>query len=563
MPVLFGGSLGSNTNKTTGTTVTLTTGAAVPVGALVVVIWAADNLTATTPTLSSVTDTKGNTYSVIANVGSGTATANAGQVAAIAVSRITTALTNTDTISAVASSASTVVKAVDAAYFTGANTVVRATATTATGNSTAPSVNYASGLSGDLLLGVVGNQNNGLPTGDSDTTNGTWGSIGGVASTGGNAATNISVFGQYKILTASGSQTYNVTISTGQWSIAAVAVQPAPTLQRTATDSGAGTETASGARKTSVSALGSGVSNATADDRLIRSRTATGSGSGTDTALDRIITQRTATGSGFGTEISARRITHIRLASDTAFGSQTTTRLITRFRTATGSGNGTETTVRLVKRKRTARSVTVSDSFTRIIRDYGFQFQSSFTSPTKVGQTFLGNGQVLDSITVMVATNTASQATDAIMQIYAHTGTFGSGGTGTGPVLATSNATIVPATEFNAAYVTFRFSGANRVFLTDGVPYVFVFGSPTKSLYFFTVGNIGSGNSVTFNGTTWSSTTTADMLFYATSAQAIGKITLVRSATGTGSGDASSFFNIPPEGINWSYWGMNALVEAV
>lgn len=244
MPIAFGGALGSNTNKTTGTTVTLTTGAIVPIGALVVVTWAADNLSATTPTLSSVTDSKGNTYTVIANVGSGSATAAAGQVAGIAVSRLTVALTAADTISAIASSASTVVKAVDAAYFTGATIATRAAATTATGNGTAPSVNYTAGVSGDLLIGVVGNQNNALPTGDADTTNGSWNVLGGVASTGGNAATNISVYSQYKILTATGSQTYNVTIASGQWSIATVALIPATTVSRTATNAGTGTESA-------------------------------------------------------------------------------------------------------------------------------------------------------------------------------------------------------------------------------------------------------------------------------------------------------------------------------
>ena len=139
------------------------------------------------------------------------------------------------------------------------------------------------------------------------------------------------------------------------------------TLTKTATGSGAGTQTAVGVRLVGKTASGTG--SATAGDTAvglhIAPRTATGSGAGTqtadglrtvaktasgtggattgDTADGLRVVPRTATGTGAGSETADGLRTVIKTASGTGAGSETADGLLDARRTATGSGAGTQT----------------------------------------------------------------------------------------------------------------------------------------------------------------------------------------------------------------------------
>lgn len=500
MAITFGAALGSNTNKTTGTTVTATTGAAVPVGATVIVVWAADNLSATTPTLSSVTDTKTNTYTVIANVGSGSATAAAGQVAAIAISKITTALTATDTISAVASSASTVVKAMDAAYFNGLGTRVRATTATATGSSTGPTVTYASGLNGDVVIGFIANQDNTQPTGDSDTTNGSWALLGGVSSTGGAGGTNISIYSQYKILTADGSQTYNVTITNGQWSIGAIAFVPAiqvtasntgtgtqsnqqrETLKRQVTNAGVGTQTAVGARTIKTfqrTASNTGLGTQTVIGARKQSRTASNTGLGTQTVVSSFKKTRTASNTGLGTQSATFTKKPGRTASNTGLGTQTAVWVKNRKqRQALNSGTGTQNTVHRDKVPRTATSRKSNGDYAFYLTPGSLTSTSSVSSTGKrSGVSFTGNGRELSSVEVYLRADATLTSGTLTVSLYSFSGQENApaGRLGyEGDLIAVSDTKSYSTLSTTGDWAIFNFSSINRVKLINGNKYVIV-----------------------------------------------------------------------------------------
>ena len=72
-------------------------------------------------------------------------------------------------------------------------------------------------------------------------------------------------------------------------------------------------------------------------------RTATGSGAGTETATGFHLAPRTATGSGTGTSAITQIVIGIRTATGSGVGSGTTTQIVVGIRTATGSGTGTST----------------------------------------------------------------------------------------------------------------------------------------------------------------------------------------------------------------------------
>lgn len=324
MAIAFGASFTANSSKTSSTTIAVTTGVAVASGSLVVVFAGCDNLSATTPTASFTDSVGGNTWTVLSTATSNSATAAGGQVVHLAVSKLTNALLSTSTITCTLSGAVTV-RTIEGAYFTGADATQRGTAGNASGTTTTWSASVTGGLAGDLVLGAITTQNNAAITGDTDTTNGTWGSLGAINTTGGGAAANIALLGQYKILTADGTQTWNGSgLNTAGSSYSYAILRPTPvTLSRTATGSGTGTQ--------------NGV------DLVVSIRTATGSGTGSQTATGARVVARTAAGSGTGTESSSGLISKTRTATGSGTGTQTATGLHVAPRTATGSGAGTQT----------------------------------------------------------------------------------------------------------------------------------------------------------------------------------------------------------------------------
>lgn len=194
--------------KTTGAVIT--DNVIAQAGDLIVVILAADALTATTPTVSSVGDTVGTTYTsmgaiVIAPASPTTTTSTISQVYFGVVPSGTAS--QTITVTGTWSSASTVAKAMQANSFFNVKQFQVNTRTTSI--TAATSATLVSGIAntGDIVLAYVSTESNAAPTGASDTIRGTWSSVVGAASSGGNANTNQAVALQYKIVTGQGTQT--------------------------------------------------------------------------------------------------------------------------------------------------------------------------------------------------------------------------------------------------------------------------------------------------------------------------------------------------------------------
>jgi hypothetical protein len=140
------------------------------------------------------------------------------------------------------------------------------------------------------------------------------------------------------------------------------------------------------------------------------------------------------------------------------------------------------------------------------------------------GQTFVGDGAVLDSAKFYLL-KTGAPSGNATARLYALTGTPGTDATPTGAALATSDNFDVTTLTGSYALITFSFSGANRVTLTNGTNYCIA--------CYFTGGNASNyvrigidlsspthaGNEFyTSDGTNWTADSTIDAVFYLYSA---------------------------------------------
>lgn len=84
--------------------------------------------------------------------------------------------------------------------------------TPTTGSATAVATSSVTVNNGDAILGAVAYEDSGAYTGDSDTINGTW-SLPNNPSIG-TGTSAMSLAGQYKVVNATGTQTYNITLPT-------------------------------------------------------------------------------------------------------------------------------------------------------------------------------------------------------------------------------------------------------------------------------------------------------------------------------------------------------------
>lgn len=223
----FKTAVGDAAGTVSGTTLVITTTAAIAIGDLVVVRVAADNLTATTPTITCA-DSGGNTYTSRAFLGVN-ATPAAGVVGAILAAKATVAVPIGGTITATFSGA-IAHKSMYANSFIGFDNTLRVAATTASGTTTAAAVTSGSATAGDLVVGMTAVESRAAPSAyDTDTTNGSWaGSFNKPSATSGTDATCVSANGQYKVVTATGAQTLNHTVAATEWVALACVFQAAP-----------------------------------------------------------------------------------------------------------------------------------------------------------------------------------------------------------------------------------------------------------------------------------------------------------------------------------------------
>jgi hypothetical protein len=231
-----------------------------------------DNTSSTAPTVSSIAKPAGETasWAQVGTHNSSTATAAAGVRGAIWAIKTTIAWPPS-TDYTITLSAAVVAKASGAAEYNQAGASLRGTAGTGTSAAGTPSA-ATSGtalVAGDLVLGLGSFEDATAPTGDADTTNGSWvNAFTPFATTGGVTTTNVALIGQHKLVTATGVQTYNPTRASDSGA-AVVGLIPVVETFITGTQTASGTGAANDATISTVSAadvnaqpaLGTGAAN--------------------------------------------------------------------------------------------------------------------------------------------------------------------------------------------------------------------------------------------------------------------------------------------------------------
>lgn len=150
-----------------------------------------------------------------------------------------------------------------------------------------------------------------------------------------------------------------------------------------------------------------------------------------------------------------------------------------------------------------AQTIDVSSSFT------------SYTASAVIGgtykgqsQSFTGDGKVLNSVSFKIGRRGSPEG-QIFARIYAetHATAFGTDSLPTGTALAVSDAKNTESFSSNLEYVTFTFSGGNKILLSNGTNYVVTLewaGSPTSSdTLNVGYGSGANGNNALKIGSSW------------------------------------------------------------
>lgn len=208
-----GNSTSSGATVATGSTVTAATG-----DWLVALVAGDNNGTNGAASLSSVSDSQSNTWTQRALITNDPGAAAAGATIGVFTAPITNALAS-GTVTA-NFSPNTTFKAIQVYRVQpgAGNQVVFVAADTSgvTTNATTHSSNTVSVTSGDTIFGAAGIEDRGTITGDSDTTNGSWSTIITRLADGGGVGTSMSCSSQYKTVSATANQTWDITTTAGR-----------------------------------------------------------------------------------------------------------------------------------------------------------------------------------------------------------------------------------------------------------------------------------------------------------------------------------------------------------
>jgi hypothetical protein len=204
----FKTALGTAVDTVSGSTLVITTTAAIAVGDLVVVRVAADNLSASTPTFTC-SDSGGNAYTVHQQIAT-QATAAAGVAGGIICTKATTAIATGGTITVTLSGA-VAARAAYAESFAGMTNTTRSTpvGSTTTNGAVGP-LTTGTVNAGDLVAGWAATESNAVAlTADTDTLGGPWSTIVALNNAaGGTGSTRVQVGGQWKIPTTADAQVW-------------------------------------------------------------------------------------------------------------------------------------------------------------------------------------------------------------------------------------------------------------------------------------------------------------------------------------------------------------------
>lgn len=256
---------GSLANATAATTsaVALTSPTAITPGNYLIARVAVDNSgTNGAAPGCTVTDPRSNTWTVLGPALSDPGAAAAGTTAYLAYTEVGTAYQAADSITFNWGGISTTAKAIvieEWTYIHDTTPVAVAAVTANAAASTAVSVAITPTAADQMVYTCLSTEGIAADTftGDADTTNGTWTTLTTIASANATATNNQRVMGQYKVVNASGAQTWNATITNRDWAALAVVFAPPPgmtTYQGAATLSSTATLTVAAAQ-TSIAAV--------------------------------------------------------------------------------------------------------------------------------------------------------------------------------------------------------------------------------------------------------------------------------------------------------------------
>lgn len=224
---LVGTNIGTGGNITSATTIAIVPPTNFTSNTLAVLALAYDNSGPSgSDPYSSISDSVGNVWTVRTAGLNDPAAANAGSTLRIFTSPISNLLT-TSTITVTFGTA-TVAKSWTLTQFS-SNTVgltadVLSTGINTTGATTTPSSNATSVTNGNAIFGAMANEGNATVTADSDTLNGSWSTQQTIAN--GTGTSGMQVASQFKIVNATGNQTYNLTLSaSGNWTVSVITIQ--------------------------------------------------------------------------------------------------------------------------------------------------------------------------------------------------------------------------------------------------------------------------------------------------------------------------------------------------
>lgn len=236
MAIAFVRQLGSGTSKSSASSIAFTCSGTAAIGDTVIVSYVGST---TTSAVSSVTDTQGNTYTVLSDVAGTTSRI------AIAGSVLTTALTTSDVITVNLAAASSV-RVVAGNDFSGLTLTQDVTAVTAHGTSSTPSTgaSAATTTANTLTFGAFGVSNG---TASGTFTQGTGFTLDQAATTG-TSGTNRSLGTEHRINSSTGTQTANGSYGTSMaWDALEVVLQAAAaTTAKSASDSATATDAIAG-----------------------------------------------------------------------------------------------------------------------------------------------------------------------------------------------------------------------------------------------------------------------------------------------------------------------------
>lgn len=150
--------------------------------------------------------------------------------------------------------------------------------------------------------------------------------------------------------------------------------------------------------------------------------------------------------------------------------------------------------------------------------NYGNDYSVFTGNLNATSQSFTGNGGVLNSVKFYLY-KAGSPTGNATVKIYAHTGTYGTSSVPTGSVLATSDNFDVSTLTGSITLITFNFTGANKITLTNGTYYTATYNwsggdASNKTVFGADATSPTGGGNFAFNDGSWTAFSGSDAIYY-------------------------------------------------